>query len=412
MKKGVMICLLALFFSQLYSLAFADDAEVLPKGVFRLGVETEFYFPVEERYNPDGDVEDVAVDYSKPLDSNVFPDLGLIEQAFGMPSGSATVGSSVVSFEYQFILTDFSLAYGLTDRLTVGIILPYWWQENKVKAELNNTAATVGKNAAANMLLPLGVPGTVPLTTDDVQNLLGKGLDINGDGTVDIPGYGYKRVETWSGSGIADIQIGARYQYLKTDKWRLAFTGGVTLPTGEVDEPDNLVDYPFGDGAYALLFRMNNDFTGIKRLLLNATLRYNLILPDKETKRVPDSVDQPITLNKEKVDRNLGDIFEFEASAKYELAKGFDISALYKYGSKQKDDISGDKGYAYKSLEDETDYTEHIFIVGLSYSTVPLYMEKKFSVPFRASLSYRNRFAGSNNVLKSQYIKAGLQVFF
>lgn len=412
LKKAVMICLFALFSCALCTVCFADDAEVLPKGVIRLGVETEFYLPVHERYNQDGDVEDVAVDYNKPLDSNVFPALGLIEQAFGMPPGSATVGSSVVSFEYNFKLTDFSFAYGLTDKLTVGVILPYWWQENKVKAKLNNTTATVGKNAALNMLLPLSVPGTVPLTTNDVQNLLGKGLDINGDGTVDIPGYGYKRLETWSGSGIADLQVGFRYQYLKTDNWRLAFTGGVRFPTGDVDNPDNLVDYPFGDGAYALLFRLNNDYTGIKRLTLNATFRYDLILPDGQNKRVPDSVDQQITFNKEHVDRDLGDVVELEASAKYELLKGFDVFGLYKYGFKQKDDISGDKGYAYESLEDETDYTEQIFIVGLSYSTIPLYLEKKFSVPLRAALSYRNRFAGSNNVLKSQYIKAGLQVYF
>jgi len=186
----------------------------------------------------------------------------------------------------------------------------------------------------------------------------------------------------------------------------------VRFPTGEVDDPDNLVDYSLGKGAYALLFRLNNDYTGIRNLLLNATVRYDLLIPDKEVQRVPDDVNNPITVNKENVERNLGDVFEFELSGKYEFPKGFDLSLLYKYGFKLKDDISGVKGFAYESLEEETDWTEHVFIACLSYSTVPLYMDKKFPVPLTSSLSYRNRFAGSNNVLKSQYIALGLQVFF
>ena len=149
---------------------------------------------------------------------------------------------------------------------------------------------------------PLAVPGTVPFTTNDIQNIL-------------IQHYGFKRIESWSGNGLSDIELGARYQYLKNDKWRLAFTGGVSLPTGETDDPDDLMDYPLGTGAWALLFRSNNDYTGIKNLILNATLKYDLYLPDKEVMRVPDDVNQPITPNKEEVDRDLGDFIEINTSA-------------------------------------------------------------------------------------------------
>jgi hypothetical protein len=37
-------------------------------------VDSLFYFPIDERFNPDGDVENVAVDYNKNLNSNVFRD--------------------------------------------------------------------------------------------------------------------------------------------------------------------------------------------------------------------------------------------------------------------------------------------------------------------------------------------------
>jgi len=413
MKKSPLAFFLFLFILQIVTISYADDAEVLPKGVVRVKVDSLFYFPIDERFNPEGDVENVAVDYNKNLDSNVFRDLVIVESFFGMRTGSASIGKSIVSFEYDFTIVNSQFDYGLTDKLTVGVLIPYWWVKNNVNARLDTSSATVGRNPNITvMLVPLWLPETVRLTTKDVQNLLGRGLDINRDGKIDIRGFGYKRVGTWSTSGLSDIEAGFRYQYLKTVDWRLAFTGGVRFPTGEVDDPDNLVDYSLGKGAYALLFRLNNDYTAIKNLLLNATVRYDLLIPDREVQRVPDDVNIPITVNKEKVKRNLGDVFELEFSGKYTFPKGFDLSLLYKYGFKLKDDISGNKGFAYESLEEETDWTDHVFITCLSYSTVPLYMEKKFPVPLIASLSYRNRFAGSNNILKSQYIDLGLKVFF
>jgi len=328
-----------------------------------------------------------------------------------MPKGSANIGRSVVSFKYDFNITELSFAYGLTDRLTVGVFIPYWWVTNNVKSRLDTSRATVGKNAAINSLAPLSVPGTVPLTKEDVIQLLGKGLDINGDGKIDIPGFGFKRFGTWSDSGLSDIEAVFKYQYLKTENWRLAFGNGVRFPTGNMDDPDNLVDYARGTGAYALLFRLYNDYMPVKNLVLNATIRYDHYFSNTRTLRIPENPDQPITSNKEDVTRKFGDVTELETSGTYAFKKGFNFTVLYKYGFAQKNDVEGKRGNI-TSLEDETDYTEHVFLAGLSYSTIPLFLEKKFPLPLTATLAYRNRFAGSNNILKSQYIALGLDFFF
>jgi hypothetical protein len=410
-----------------------DDAQVLPKGVFRGIVESNFYLNVDKRYNPDGKVEDVAVDYNnRNLNSSVFPGLSAVESFFGMPAGSASIGTSQVHFDYGFQIVKFKLQYGVTDRLSAGVNIPYWWVTNKVKAQLNSSTATVGKNPFFNTITPLAVPGTVPLTTNDVLNLLGPGLDITGNGTIEVPGFGFKRFGTWTGQGPSDIEAGFRYQYLRTRDWQLAFTGGVRFPSGRIDDPDNLTDYPFGTGAYMLLFHFNQDFvvsnlwkdapalspenarpyTEPGDLVLNGTFRYEVALPDKITKRVPSDVNNPITANKEKVNRDLGDIFEFEGTAKYTVLKGLSLFGTFLYGFKLKDSVSGDKGFAYQSLEEETGRTEYVYKVGLTYSTVPLYAEKKFLVPLDVTFEYRNRFAGSNNNLRSQYLGAWLQVYF
>jgi len=414
-KSVIAGCLFLWVFSLagIASLSYADNAEVLPKGVSRASVESKFYLPITQRFNAHGDVEDVAVDANTSLNSRVFPSLSQLETFFGLPPGSATLGNSVVSFAYDVAISEFEFRYGVTDRFTAGIHIPYRWATNRVDARLDTTTATVGKSPLLGKLVPLGaIPDAVPLTTEDVQQILGRGLDINGDGTIDVPGFGYKRVQTWSDHGLEDIEAGFRYQYLKTDNWRLAVTDGVRFPTGQVDDPDSLVDLAFGKGAYGLFFHFNQDYTGIDNCLLNGTFRYTLVLPDRKVSRVPASVHQPITTTKLKVDRDLGDEFEFEGSAVYTLFKGLSVSGLYQFGLKLKDEVSGPPGLSFKSLEDETNSTSHIFITGLSYTTVPLYREEKFPWPLTASLLYRNRFAGSNNIFKSQYLSLTLAVFF
>lgn len=388
--------------------ADADDAMVLPKGVSSVTIKGSIWLPTSERFGSDRHAENIAADYNTTLDSSVFPALA----AFGP---GANIGNSVVSMKISHVDYYLAYMYGVTDKLSAGISVPYLTMNQKIKARLDSSGATVGKNAGfacGAPFCPMSVPGTVALTTEDIQSLLGKGLDVNGDGTVDIPGYGYKRFGDWSGSGLGDTDVGIRYQYLKTEDWRAAFMVGATLPTGKVNNPDDLTDLTFGDGQYDLLLRLNNDYTGIKDLILDGTIKYDIQLPDHQTLRVPDNANQPITSNKENVKRNLGDIFQFEVSGNYTFLKILSASLLYHNSFKLKDSISGDKGFAYQSLEDETNQSQQYIIAGVSFSTLPWFQEKTFSVPLNVSLEYRNKFAGANNVLKSQYVSLALTSFF
>lgn len=412
-KKMLFICLLGFLYllARPSSQSFGDDAQVLPKGVVSVVLDGKHYFPFDKRFDRNGKEEDAAVDYNATFGSRVFPGLVALENLFGMPPGSASIGRSVVSFNLQGQEFVTLLQYGITNRLTVGARIPYYWRKNEIDARLDTTAATVGKNALINSLAPLSFPGTVRLTTTDAQNLIGRGLDINGDGTIDIRGYGYKPVKTSSSKGVADMELGVKYQYLKTKKWRLAFTGGIRLPTGEIDDPDNLVDVALGNGAYTPFLYLHHDYVVIKNLVLNASLKYDLVLPHKERLRIPENVNQPITPNKENVDRNIGDAIELDASATYGISEAFTFSLLYQYVYKMKDIISGDRGFNYGSRESETRTNQHVGIASLCYSTIPLFQAKKFPIPLTASVSYRNRFAGANTY-KSQYISITLAAYF
>jgi len=417
-----------LFFSA--SVALADSASVLPKGRSSASVENLFYFPTTQRWNAHGNAEDIAAAFdNRVLNNSVFSIL---------PPGQ-NIGTSFVTFEYHYNILDFGFSYGITDRLTAGIDIPQYTVHNKVGASLNASNATLGLNTRApgcggfpavlpvNFVLPACVRR---FTTADVQQLLGPGIPGVSSG------FGFKPVKDFRADGLGDITAGLKYQYLRTEDWRLAATLGARFPTGRQDDPDNLSDIPWSPGNYAVLLRLHHDYvisnlwkgrpaaeTPILRegdLVLDFTFRFDWNLPTDVTVRV-GTPDNPITTNRERVTRDLGDKFEFELSGKYELVQGFSVSALYKYGFKLEDRItSNPMGFPVQVLEKDTDSTEQLYIITFAYSTLPLYLEKKFPFPLGIFLSYRDRFAGSgpsnasspSQILKTRYISLGFQVPF
>ncbi|MDF1526320.1 MAG: hypothetical protein RRA15_11885 [bacterium] len=165
-------CVLALgFFVSLGigGAALGDSAMVLPKGVSSVNVIYYNYFDIDERYDPDGDAEDIAANYNADLNSTVFPSLALLEASAGgpLPDGSATLGQSLVDFTLKYRWWEIAYAYGLSDRLTLGILIPYNNSKNNVNAVIDSTTATVGVIPVVPYLVPtplVGGPGT-PLTT-------------------------------------------------------------------------------------------------------------------------------------------------------------------------------------------------------------------------------------------------------
>ena len=391
---------------------WADDATVLPKGYWRMYVEGAFSLPITQRFNKDGNKEALGTDFNANLSSNIFSDLALVEAAFGLAPGTGSLGRSEVTFKRNINIFNLTPAYGVTDKLSIGLNLPYWSQNIDVQTGLNTSTATLGINPGVpGGIAPLGFPGTRPATIEDIQGLL--------------TSRGFKRVENWHDNGIGDLELGARYQYYKSQSFRSAFTGGVRFPTGEWDDPNNLVDNTPGNGAYALLFRFQQDWMrqkdGIGKLLgapdfgefvVNTTFRYDLILPDKQEFRVC-SIHNPICSDKDdSVRRDTGDIVEGELTGNIGVGGGFFLSGLYKYGHKFKDHHTGNRGFDYGSINTETGYDEHVYRVAINTSTMTLFLAKKFPVPLIGSIYYRDRFAGNNNLLASQYIGFVINMFF
>jgi hypothetical protein len=430
--------LLVTFGLSLSHAASADDALVLPKGRSSGTLEHLFYLSTGERWNPNGNPEGIASNFDgRRLDSSVFTILQPLDAFVG---GSASIGDSRLRFEYHYNISNVTLAHGLTDRLTVGVEIPYYHVRNDVTASVRSgpgTSANVGLRTgpgpgplcgAAVAVLPLACPNTRRFTTEDVQQILGQGRP-------GIPGFGFKRIRDFRDDGLGDIQLGAKYQYWRSEDVRLAAGGGVRFPTGRQDDPNDLVDMSWSSGAYGLFARFQHDYIlsnlwkeqptpaseGVAAagdVILNGSFRYEWVLPDEATLRVAEP--NTLTTTRERLDRDLGDRFDFEVSAQYQLTSAFAFSLAYRYGFKLKDEFTSNRGLATGVLEEDTDSTEQVYIVRLTYSTLPLYRAGRFPLPVDIALSWRDRFAGSgprsagspSQVLKTQYIGLHLRAIF
>jgi len=390
---------------------YADDAAVLPKGVSRMFLQTDFAIPWDKRFNSGGAPELYGQPFTGPLNSTLIP---------GLPPG-ASFGQSAVDVErsgYQLI---FQPAYGVTDRLSIGLIIPVYAFYNNVNPHVNSgpgSGATVGFNPAVpGGIAPLFVPGTTRATVQDINNLLGSR-------------FGLKPVQSWEETGIGDIEAGGRYQYYRSEIVRASFTGGARFPTGKTDDQDNLADSAFGKGTYGLLAQFQTDFMhqtdGLgKRLgfpdpgewFINTTARYVYNLPMTQNLRVcPGGT--PFCNTKDDVHSKIGDEFQLEISGRLGMfIKGLNFTPLYMYGHKFKDHYSGDKGLDYGALNQQLDNTrgeatQHILLLQLTYTTIPLFLEKQLPAPLVFSVQWRDRFAGSGGLPKNQLLGFTVQAFF
>ncbi|MDX1412120.1 MAG: hypothetical protein R3351_08170, partial [Nitrospirales bacterium] len=339
------------------SVAYGENATVLPKGAWQIANETWIFLPIDSRYDNDGNVVSLGAPLSRNL-TPLFPPLP--PNPFLMQP--ANVGSSLVNISLDQTEIYFTPAYGITDRLSVGAFIRWIEQDTNISAAIDSSQANTGTSPLLiSAMNPLGLgapcftvgcetggplPGTEPLTIEDLQNA--------------ITAAGFQPLTNWSESGFGDTDVGGRYQYYRAENMRSAVTAGVQLPTGKEDDPDNLLDRRFGTETWGLIFQHQNDVlfdfgltpaagAGLAKRLgfpspgsgfLTTDFHYNLFFPQDITLRVcPPSA--PICATKANVTRDLGDQIEAQFRLTYGLIKGFILRPQFDFRYQFKTNISG-----------------------------------------------------------------------
>ncbi len=381
---------------------YAEDAQVLPKGRFSIRIRSLYTF-YDKRFDPLGGKEPIGVDFDHVnADRSVFPALANLETFFGFSENSLTLGTSsfiskVEEFDYPIYI-----AYGLSDNVSIGMVIPIL--NIKRKVDFSISGGNVGFVPGTGTLLPVGVGGvTKAVDTEDVQTILKS------------PQFGFELEEFrgFNRTGLGDIRIGFKHRYLLYNKFRAAYSLSFRFPTGKSNDPDDLLDIPFGDGQPDIVFELHNDYLPLDRTLVNLYMRYTLQLRDHEMMRLQASADEPIVpiSSKEKMKRNLGDYFETEIFLGHGITESVTLGLAYDFIYKGRDSIVSPTGKDTKSLEDETDRVGHIFKFSIGYSTLSAYLKGISVIPIDFVVE-GSRVLKGRNTPSSQTIGLDIGFFF
>ena len=235
-------------------------------------------------------------------------------------------------------------------------------------------------------------------------------------------------IRTVSRSHVGDIDVGGKFLLLDTFgnttaarmspeglNFRASIGGVVRLPTGQAESPDNFIDIGGGQGQTDLEGRVFADVLLGSRFWQSFVVRYNNQLSDDQYMRITDLPDRNFAplYRRQKVKRDLGNIFEFETSPRVVVNDFFAISGHYVYRTKSRDHYTGTfsipaavTGFAditldASTLDQETEQKEHRLGGGISLSNLFLFEQKKARIPFEVTYLHWQTVNGSGNVPKA-----------
>jgi hypothetical protein len=124
---------------------------------------------------------------------------------------------------------------------------------------------------------------------------------------------------------------------------RLAVAGIYRLGTGQLDLPGDFTDVGTGDRQADLELRGFGDLAVGPRFWVSSVLRIGLQQPDRILRRIPGSTSDifPEAAREVEVDRNLGDVMEFEVAPRYVPNDEFSVAGFYRYRNKGADSYTG-----------------------------------------------------------------------
>ena len=132
------------------TLAQAEDASAPPRGLLRLRVLTA-WSRFDSRFTTDGTERLGAEFTSDALGSGRIPELGSIESLVQASSGSPftlSLGRSTLNAVAREVIIPFALDYGITNRLSVGVVVPVVQKRATLLHVLDSTGSNVGPNPA------------------------------------------------------------------------------------------------------------------------------------------------------------------------------------------------------------------------------------------------------------------------
>ncbi len=402
----------ALTFAALASAPHAaafENAKVLPEGVRNVDFRT-VNASLDEKTDASGKTVPLASPLMQDLTFNKMASgeselKGNQLRAFLLNNGfdaNLAVGRFTADLKGNLSVVAPVLSYGLTSDLTLAIAVPYYRANTSVKVGFT-------PNATGQAFLDaLAKP-----ENNNTAAAREAGLKLNdavGRLNAKLRDHGFNELNDWSASGLGDITLAAKAKVYERGPLSLATTGGAVAPTGRIDDPDILTDVAFGDGQWDLFGQVAADEDLGLGFGLNQYAKYTAQLPGTKTVRAATK-DESIEVRKVRTRYKLGDKFDGGASLQYAAVLGPLVGVGASYFRKIGDVYRGVDPLVKAKLEDETDQEALNGELQLGYSTVALYQQKRFAVPFEIKATYLKQVA-SRHIPVTDLAQFDLNLFF
>jgi len=324
-----------------------DSAQVLPRGLFRADVH-HVYTSTGLRSRRGG------LEEQGPSDAAQF-----VTELVG---GASDFGNATISYQGSAQLIVPGLFYGVHERLTVGFIVPVFLDARVDLHELQVGTGAIGYNPDYSKDPSRQAP---VLSAQDPRAVLG----AEGIRQMLSETFQYEPLQSWESSGLGDVQAFARASILSGEVIRLAAQGGLSVPTGQTDDIDNLVDFGLGSGQVDLAGFGLLDIIASPNLILNLRGGYTFQLPNEQDARVYNYGSVPIAPidplpgdlsalgQRRHVVRDLGNLWQV-GSTVHLMRGSWVASAAYDYIAKGEDHYYSDEG-EHPAMRLGTDYSIH-----------------------------------------------------
>jgi hypothetical protein len=340
---------------------FAENTQVLPKGRSSINLGY-FQDGITREFDNGGDNRELGYALNH-VDITAMANALLLQKTGPLPFPILDHANTFLDARADVYGAALSYQYGVTDKLTVGVGVPYFIKaRGDVSFGINMGFTAPAISAGIDDLI---LASTTPIGM--VQNFLHQEL-------------GYKKISPWDGApGIGDVVVGGKYRFLNESLIKSALTGFVSIPTGTPDNEKNLLDIAYGSGSYIAGLGLIADITPADWLTWSASGGYVFDLPYDRGVFVLDKKN-PVFFKSEFPTIhefgafNRGDYYYFETDLALSPGGGIKPYVGYRYLQAQSDTIDG-------QVMPKTERISRKLIVGLSASTVEAYVDKKALLP-------------------------------
>ncbi len=378
--------------------AMADEAKIsssashglefiAPQGRFALRIEFR-QNGYDELYDQNSDKQALGSSLDNiNLNSNVLPDLAV----FG---ATASLGTTVFEAEVKTKRVELTLGYGLSDDLTIGVIIPFG--KVTTQAKFNVEGGNIGFNPAFNSalpssptnpaLLPVGLGPTIPVGTTGVQSILSDPAF----------GFAYQPLKTTHWEGLGDPTLGVLWRVYKSPIDSLIIGGGIRFGLASDIDPDDLLQQPIDDGTTDLRARVEYYRDLSQGFDLKLAAEYTYQSEDKVTRRIAAPNDLlALESSKESLNRKLGNYQEIDIGIG-KVIGDWRVSTTWHRYVKSSDSYQSSVSTDTSSLEKNTSLFANQWRATVSWSGIKAWQNGDLPLPLIIQLEIQKTYDAKN----------------